>query len=55
MDKSQDSKKEMTVRELRQVLFGIPQKITVAELRLALFDIDDQDRPARSVVIEVAQ
>lgn len=40
---------EITVQELRVALFAMPGSMTVAELRRALFEIENQDMPVREV------
>ena len=43
-----ETKKEITIRELRLILFNIPdQNITIKELRKKLFEIDQQDQIIR--------
>ena len=43
-----ENKKEITIRELRRILFEIPdQKLTIEELRRKLFEINNQDQIIR--------
>ena len=46
---------EITVRELRQALFNMPDNMTVAELRRSLFEVEDQDKPAMTVSVEAVK
>ena len=43
-----ENKKEITIRELRRILFEIPdQTLTIKELRRQLFNINNQDEIIR--------